>query len=138
MSLTAPRNTVEVLCHAQKLRRTYAMKNGILVYPGAIAALDPATGLAENASQKEGLIVLGRADGFANDGRLIAKSGVFKLDNGSGEEALTWEDINRKVYILDDHTVGRIGGSAKVIAGVLRDLEEGITPIVEIGNINLD
>lgn len=138
MSLTAPRNTVEVLCHAQKLRRTFAMKTGILVYPGAIAALDPATGLAESASATEGLIVLGRAEGFSNDGRLIAKSGVFKYDNGTGEEALTFADINKIVYILDDHTVGKVGGTAKVAAGILRDLEEGNTPIVEIGNIHLN
>lgn len=114
------------------------MKTGVLVYPGAIAALDPATGLAESASPREGLIVLGRAEGFSNDGRLIAKSGVFKYDNGTGEEALTKADINKTVYILDDHTVGKVGGTAQLPAGILRDLEEGATPIVEIGNMHLN
>ena len=81
------------------------------------------------------LIVIGRAEGFTADGRVIAKSGVFKFDNASAEaEKLTHADINKTVYAIDDHTVGKAGGTNKIKAGILREIDADSQVIVEIGN----
>ena len=72
---------------------------------------------------------------FTADGRVIAKSGVFKFDNASAEaEKLTHADINKTVYAIDDHTVGKAGGTNKIKAGILREIDADSQVIVEIGN----
>ena len=137
-ALAFNRNTAEILCHAQKFHRIRNVKGHIELYAGSIAAADPETGMAEPASDSPGLIVLGRVEGFTADGRAIIKTGVFKYDNGAGAEALGVVDINRIVYALDDHTVGRVGGIHKVRAGVLRDIDADGQAIVELGLLRLD
>ncbi|MBR2365171.1 MAG: hypothetical protein IKA79_08205 [Lentisphaeria bacterium] len=136
-ALTANRNTQEILCHSQKFRRIRNVKNGYNLFVGSIAAVDSLTGTALPASDSPGLIVLGRAEGFAADGRIVIKSGMFKYDNAADAEKLGNEDINHVVYIVDDHTLGRIGGSNKIPAGVLREIDSDGMLIVEIGNLAL-
>ena len=66
---------------------------------------------------------------------MIAKSGVFKFDNAAGEdEKLTAADINKAVYIIDDHTVGKVGGTNRIRAGVLREIDADSQVVIEIGN----
>ncbi len=137
-ALASSRNTAEILCHAQKFHRIRNVKDHIVLYAGAIAASEAESGLAEPASDTPCLIVLGRVEGFTADGRAIIKTGVFKYDNGAGAEALGVADINRTVYALDDHTVGRLGGVHKVRAGVLRDIDEDGQAIIELGLLRLD
>lgn len=136
-ALTANRNTPEILCHSQKFRRIRNVKNGCTLYVGAIAAVEAETGLALGAQDAPGLIVLGRAEGFATDGRIIIKSGMFKYDNGSDEEKLDDSAINHVVYIVDDHTVGKTGGTNRIPAGVLREIDSDGMLIVEVGNLAL-
>ena len=136
-ALTANRNTQEILCHSQKFRRIRSVKSGCTLYVGAIAAVDGTTGKAQGASDTAGLIVLGRAEGFAADGRIIIKSGMFKYDNGTSTEALGQADINHIVYVVDDHTVGKVGGSNAIPAGVLREIDSDGMLIVEVGNLAL-
>ena len=136
--LNNPRNTAEVLCHAQKIHRTRRIKNGETIYPGAIVALDPEAGTVEPAGKNPGSVVLGRAEGYTGDGKVIVKTGVFKYENGNGDETLTLKDLNKTVYVLDDQTVGRIGGSNKIIAGVLRDIDHDGQVVIELGNLKLD
>ena len=136
-ALTANRNTPEILCHSQKFRRIRKIKTGSTIFTGAIAAVDPLTGMAQNASDSPGLIVLGRAEGFAADGRIIIKSGMFKYDNGTEGEKLGEQDINHIVYVVDDHTVGKNGGTNRIPAGVLREIDSDGLLIVEVGNLAL-
>ena len=93
--------------------------------------------MAQNASDSPGLIVLGRAEGFAADGRIIIKSGMFKYDNGTEGEKLGEQDINHIVYVVDDHTVGKNGGTNRIPAGVLREIDSDGLLIVEVGNLAL-
>lgn len=136
--LTAPRNTAEILCHAQKFHRIYPVTEGKTLFTGAIAALDPNTGTVEPASRKATLLVIGRCEGFTADRRAIIKSGVFKYDNAKGEGEITLHDINRICYVYNDHTVGvwssDNGFFTEVVAGVVRDIDRDGQVIVEIGN----
>ena len=136
-ALSANRNTVEVLCHAQKLHRTKTVKANTSLYVGSIAAIATATGKVEPASDASGIVVIGRVEGFTPDGQAIIKSGVFKYDNGTSTEALALTELNKTVYVIDDHTVGKVGGTNKVPAGVLRDIDSDGQIIVEIGNLKL-
>lgn len=136
-ALTANRNTPEILCHAQKLHRLKTIKSGSTMYVGSIGAISSATGKAEPASDSANLIVVGRVEGFSATGKIIMKSGVFKYDNGTSTEALTYADLNKTVYVIDDHTVGKVGGTNKIKAGVLRDIDEDGQVVVELGTLVL-
>ena len=134
-ALSNARNTTEILCHTQKLHRTRPLRDGVKIYTGSIVAINGTTNEAEPAADAAKLIVIGRAEGFTADGRVIAKSGVFKVDNAAGEdEKLTAADINKAVYVIDDHTVGKVGGTNHIRAGVLREIDADSQVIVEIGN----
>lgn len=136
-ALTSHRNTAEVLCHAQKFHRIINVKDSTALYVGSIAAVAAESGLAEPASDRAGIIVIGRVEGFTSGGQAIVKTGVFKFDNGTEAETLSVADLNRTVYALDDHTAGRIGGVHKVKAGVLRDIDSDGQVIIELGTLNL-
>ena len=82
-ALSNARNTTEILCHTQKLHRTRTVKDNTKIYTGSMVAINGSTNKAEPAADAAGLIVIGRAEGFTADGRVIAKSGVFKFDNAS-------------------------------------------------------
>ena len=84
-ALSNARNTTEILCHTQKLHRTRTVKDNTKIYTGSMVAINGSTNKAEPAADAAGLIVIGRAEGFTADGRVIAKSGVFKFDNASAE-----------------------------------------------------
>ena len=118
-ALSNARNTTEILCHTQKLHRTRTVKDNTKIYTGSMVAINGSTNKAEPAADAAGLIVIGRAEGFTADGRVIAKSGVFKFDNA---------------YAIDDHTVGKAGGTNKIKAGILREIDADSQVIVEIGN----
>ena len=136
-ALTSNRNTPEILCHSQKFHRIKSIKANTTLYTGSIAAVSTSTGLAEPAADAAGLAVVGRVEGFTADGRAVIKSGVFKFDNGTSSEALGLESLNKTVYALDDHTVGKVGGTNKIKAGILRDIDSDGQVIVEIGTLNL-
>lgn len=137
-ALASNRNTAEILCHAEKFHRLVPVKNACTLYVGAIGAIDTATGKAEPACDQAGLVVTGRVEGFSAGGKVIIKSGVFKYDNGSGEEKVTLSELNKTVYVLDDHTLGKVGGIHKIPAGILRDIDSDGQLIVEIGTLKLD
>ncbi|MBO5724995.1 MAG: hypothetical protein J6S58_09230 [Lentisphaeria bacterium] len=137
-ALTSNRNTAEILCHAEKFHRLVPVKSSCFLYVGAIGAIDTESGKAEPAADQAGLVVAGRVEGFSAGGKAIIKSGVFKYDNGTDEEKVTLNELNKTVYILDDHTFGRLGGTHKIRGGVLRDIDSDGQLIVEIGTLTLD
>ncbi|OQA83486.1 MAG: hypothetical protein BWY31_02870 [Lentisphaerae bacterium ADurb.Bin242] len=136
-ALTSNRNTTEILCHAQKFHRIKTVKDNTTLYVGSIAAIAASTGKAEPAADSANLVVLGRVEGFTADGKAIIKTGVFKFDNGADSEALSIADVNKTVYALDDHTVGKSGGTNKIKAGILRDIDRDGQVIVELGTLHL-
>lgn len=146
-ALTSNRSTAEILCHTMKLHRILPPTPDKRPFIGAIVALNCETGTVEPASNKRGLIVLGRCEGFTDDGRVITKTGTFKYDNvAEPTRRISLFDINQRCYIVDDHTVARasihveIGLSARsceenlVCAGTIRDIDpEDGQVIVELG-----
>lgn len=131
-SLTGIRDTREILCGATAVSRKAAPAEGAVIYTGAITALN-ADGKAVPASDSASLAVAGICQGRAEDGSVIIRSGVFLLDNGTGSDALTAADIGKIVYVIDDQTVGKTGGTNKVAAGILRAVDSAGV-LVEVGN----
>lgn len=132
-ALTSERNTREVYCNALNLHRVKEIADSTSIYTGAIVAVN-SSGKAVPASDAAGTVVLGRAEAFTANNKVITKSGVFIYDNGAGDEALSAAQINKLVYVLDDHTVGKVGGTNKIPCGILRDVVSATEVIVEIGN----
>ena len=135
-ALTSARDTKEVYCNALCIHRVKTLATGTSVYTGSICAVN-SSGNAVPASDTAGLVVIGRAEAFVSDTKLIAKSGVFIYDNATSTEALTVADINKKVFVIDDHTVGKTGGTNKIPAGTMRDILPDGGIVVEIGNNSL-
>ena len=135
-ALNAPRNTREVYCNAATIHRVAAAAANTTVYPGSICALN-SSGKVIPASDTASIIVIGRCEEVLADKRIVAKTGVFLFDNGTSTEALSAADINKKVYVIDDHTVGKVGGTNKIPAGVLRDILSSGELVVEIGTLAL-
>ena len=131
-SLTGIRDTREILCGATAVSRKAAPAEGAVIYTGAITALN-SDGKAVPASDSASLTVAGISQGSAEDGSVIIRSGVFLLDNGTGSDALTAADIGKIVYVIDDQTVGKTGGTNKVAAGILRAVDSAGV-LVEVGN----
>lgn len=133
-ALQQDRNTKEIYCNVPAIHRVRSMGSE-QVYAGSICAVN-ARGVAVPASDSAGLVVIGRCETYLSNGKIIAKSGAFVYDcSGNTNEALTEADLNHVVYILDDHTVGKNGGTNKIPAGVLRDIISPTEVVVEIGNL---
>lgn len=130
-ALNAPRNTREIFCGGTGYSRKLDIAEGCTLYPGAIAAVN-SSGKAVPASDTAGLFVAGICDAVFN-GSAYIRSGTYRLENNTGNDALTIEDIGKYVYIVDDQTVGKNGGTNAVVAGILMDLDDG-QAIVSIGN----
>ena len=131
-SLTAIRDTREILCGATVVSRKAAPAEGVTIYTGAMVALN-ADGKAVPAADSASLTVAGICQGHNEDGSVTIRSGVFLLENGTGSDALSVSDIGKIVYVLDDQTVGKTGGTNKIAAGILRSVEaDGV--LVEVGN----
>ena len=127
--LTECRNTPEL--HAGGIKYNYSCTAASVVFAGALVALT-AEGLAVPAADAAGLTVIGRAENSAGTGeKVVVKRGVFLYDNGADTEALTVGDIGKDCYCLDDQTVGKVGGTNKVKAGIVLDVTaEGVAVIV--------
>jgi len=120
-ALTANRNTKE---RDPRLRR-YAILAGEIIYAGGLAAIN-AAGTLEMASDKAGLIVVGRAEEYVDNsnGGLYAasKTGCFLMAN-SATHAVTAASIGSACYVEDDHTVSSNAGTNSIIAGYVFDVD---------------
>lgn len=129
------RNTTELKTGAQKYLRQIEIADDTVIFVGAIGAIN-AAGKAVPASDTAGLIVLGRVEDVDTDNNVAEIcSGVYLYENGEDAEALAITDLNKVVYVVDDQTVGKVGGSNKIVAGILRDVLTDGTVAVEVGNI---
>lgn len=123
------RNTPEL--HAGGIKYAYTRVAAEKINAGTLVAQN-SEGLAVPAADAAGLIVLGRAENSVETGEnAVVKRGVFLYDNGADTEALTVSDIGNDCYCLDDCTVGKVGGTNKVKAGIVLDVTaEGVAVIV--------
>ncbi len=121
-ALTANRNTRE---RDPRLRK-YPVLAGEIVYAGGLVAVLSTTGELEMASDKAGLVVVGRAEDFvdnSSDGlSATAKTGCFLFDN-SATHAVTAASIGDKCYVEDDCTVSSDDGTNAVVAGYVFDVD---------------
>ena len=99
------------------------------IYGGSMVAIAQATGLAEPASDKAAITVIGIAknevSGDSGD-RVEVERGIFLMENDSAKPVLI-KDINKPCFVLDDSTVSIIGGTNSVVAGRVHDVTpEGV------------
>ena len=134
-ALTENRNTAERSCHGIELHRVFPENPRKKLFIGAIAALDPKTGLVEPAINDRNLIVVGRVEKFdVYNKTVVIKTGMFCYDNAEGPLKLTLGHINRMCMIVDDHTVGCfIPGITNLRAGIMRDIGPDGQIVVELG-----
>ena len=128
-ALSEPKN---VACKASAFsQRTEDFGGGVLTdsvtfYPGALVALDVASGTIEPATAKENLICLGRYEGdevvtSADVETIMVMSGVYKLNN-SDTSAITSGGVGSVCYVEDDQTVtSAAAGTSK--AGIVVSVE---------------
>ena len=121
-ALTQARNTAELHVGAIHYNFEREVASDNTVYAGGIAAQN-SSGKAVPASDTANLVVLGRAEATVGaGGNLVIRTGVFLFDNGTSSEELTAADIGTAAYIVDDHTVGKIGGTNHIPAGIVIDV----------------
>lgn len=126
-ALSEARNTAELHVGAIHYNFTREVASGSTVYAGSIAAQN-SSGKAVPASDAANLVVLGRAEATVGAGeKVLIRTGVFLFDNGTSSEELTTADIGAVAFIMDDHTVGKVGGTNKIPAGIVVDVtSEGV------------
>ena len=126
-ALIQARNTAELHVGAIRYNFERETASGSTIYAGAITAQN-ASGKAVPASDTANLVVLGRAEGTVGAGETaVIRTGMFLFDNGTDSEALSAADIGGAAYIVDDHTVGKTGGSNHIPAGIVIDVtDEGV------------
>ncbi len=121
-ALTQARNTAELHVGALHYNFEREVASGSTVYAGAIAAQN-SSGKAVPGSDTANLAVLGRAEETVGEGKTVRiRTGVFLFDNGTSSEELTAADIGAAAFIVDDHTVGKIGGTNHIPAGIVVDV----------------
>jgi hypothetical protein len=125
-ALTGPRRTPERTGDT----RAVPAAAGHVFHPGAIAALDTATGYAVRAVTATGLRGLGRVDVFADtngladgDAHVSARTGIFRFANDSGDP-VDRTAIGTSCFIADDQTVAATdGGGTRSPAGIVHDVD---------------
>ena len=131
-ALTEARDTREIAAGGIHYTREFTVAAGSTVYAGGITAVN-SSGKAVPATSAGAIIVVGRAENTASGGETVrTRSGMF-LYSPVSSGAVTLSDLNKTCYVKDDQTVTLTGGTAAVVAGVVRDvLPDGI--VAEIGN----
>ena len=121
-ALSQARNTAELHIGAIHYNFEREVASDNTVYAGGIVAQN-SSGKAVPASDTANLVVLGRAEATVGaGGKTVIRTGVFLFDNGTSSEELTAADIGAAAYIVDDHTVGKVGGTNHIPAGIVVDV----------------
>ena len=121
-ALSQARNTAELHVGALHYNFEREVASDNTVYAGGIVAQN-SSGKAVPASDTANLVVLGRAEATVGaGGKTVIRTGVFLFDNGTSSEELTAADIGAAAYIVDDHTVGKVGGTNHIPAGIVVDV----------------
>lgn len=116
-ALTESRNTLE----RQINFRRYTLAATVLA--GAMTAQN-ADGNAVPASDTAGLTVIGRCEHSGTEGDDIdVKVGCFRWEN-SETDAVAAANINKLCYVEDDQTINASGGTNKIVAGVVVEIDD--------------
>lgn len=116
-ALTSDRDTQE------RIPQQRTLESAGTIYAGALVAVN-ASGKAVPASDTAGLTVVGRAQHPAKTGeKITVKVGCFAYDAASGV-TFTAADAGSIAYVTDDHTVDKSGGTNKIVAGIVYDVDE--------------
>lgn len=134
--LTAARNTPE---RSGAIIDSVPVKAATKVYVNSLCSVD-SSGWGVPASDTAGQIVLGRCEGTPGPGltgldadnsggangavTMNVKRGAFKFDNGTAGEAFTVNDIGKNAKVVDDHTVGKVGGTNGIVVGTFLGLDD--------------
>lgn len=110
--------------------REPAMKGGVLIYAGALVALN-AAGLAVPFTAAADLTALGAAQGhFDNkngadgDLRVRVDAGIHCFDNSAGADEIKLSDIGKDCYGVDDQTVAKTSATdSRSVAGKIFDVD---------------
>ena len=131
-ALTEARDTREIAAGGIHYTREFTVAAGSTVYAGGITAVN-SSGNAVPATSAGSITVVGRAENSAIGGETVkTRSGMF-LYSPVSSGAFAANDVNKTCYVKDDQTVTLTGGTAAVVAGVVRDvLSDGV--VAEIGN----
>ena len=131
-ALTESRDTREIAAGGVHYTREFTVASGSTVYAGGITAVNSG-GKAIPATSSGVITVVGRAENTASGGETVrTRSGMY-LYSPVSSGAFTMNDLNKTCYVKDDQTLTLTGGTAAVVAGVVRDvLPDGV--VAEIGN----
>ena len=131
-ALTEARDTREIAAGGIRYTHEFTVASGSTVYAGGITAVN-SNGNAVPATSAGAITVVGRAENTATGGETVrTRSGMF-LYSPVSSGAFALSDLNKTCYVKDDQTVTLTGGTAAVVAGVVRDvLPDGV--VAEIGN----
>lgn len=116
------------------------------LYVGTLAAAN-ASGDIVSASDATGLTVLGRVEsnpdgtsgdydnsgGSAGDVKCVLKRSVFKFTNSTGD-ALTKAEVGKVCFVEDNQTVNKSGGTYKIKAGRVIDIDADGGIWVDVGS----
>lgn len=116
-ALTSDRDTQE------RIPQQRTLESAGTIYAGALVAVN-GNGKAVPASDTAGLTVIGRAQHPAVSGeKITVKVGCFAFDAASGV-TFTAADAGSIAYVTDDHTVNKTGGTNKIVAGIVYDVDD--------------
>lgn len=101
----------------------YPIETGAAITHGDIVALN-VSGNAVPASDASGLEVKGVAISILASGHVILADGIIAFENGATSEAFTRADRGKPAYAIGAQKVGKLGGSNKVVAGIVTDVHE--------------
>ncbi len=102
---------------------SYPIETGASITHGDIVALN-VSGNAVPASDASDIEVKGVAISILASGQVIVADGIIAFENGSTTEAFTRADRSKPAYAIGAQKVGKLGGSNKVVAGIMIDVHE--------------
>lgn len=125
VALTADRNTVR----AQGDVIEAPMKGATTIYAGALVCLT-ATGFAAPGSTATTLLAVGRAEervvnaGADGAENIRIRRGIFRFNNSTAGDAVSWADYGKQVFVVDDQTVAKTNGTnTRSVAGTCRGVD---------------
>lgn len=104
---------------------------GVTLYAGALAAID-SNGYVTKGAADPALHGIGKAidtvdnsSGIAGAVSASVQLGIFRFDNATSTDEITFADIGHMAYIVDDQTVAKTSnGGARGRAGFIADVDD--------------
>jgi hypothetical protein len=112
------------------VRYDHPIAANVKAWAGAIAVIDPATGLAKPAVTGTNLRTAGvfektydNTGGAASAFRVAIRGGCFLMNNSTAGDLIAQVDVGKDCYLVDDQTVAKTDGTGtRSIAGKIQDV----------------